>query len=398
MKWSPQQAQALDSINAWYRCGDTSQPFILAGHAGTGKTTLAKHIAETIGGFVPFVTFTGKAAHVLRKKGCTTAETIHRLIYQPKSKSRKTLKDLENDLVIALTNDDTQSVLMIQKEIDLEKERLDQPSFQLLEESRAQEADVIIVDEYSMIDEKLGADLVGFGRPIIALGDPGQLPPVRGRSYFRQRPSFILEEVHRQAKDNPIIHLSTLARRGEHIPFGEYGLSRVVPWGSIEESDVLAHDQILVGRNDTRVSSNARVREIKGHSASPTPKAGERVVCCRNNHQINLMNGSTWEVMGVSEVSAADRIGLTLHDPDFLEDGKTWIEAYTAPFKGVKLPFWEKDAEIFDFGYALTVHKSQGSEWSSVMVFDESAFFRRDANKHLYTAITRASERVTLVK
>lgn len=397
MDWSPQQAKALDAIKAWHNDGP-DRPFLLSGYAGTGKSTLARHIAETIGGYVPFVTFTGKAAHVLRKKGCETAETIHRLIYQPTMRSRRRLQEMEDELAEATMNDDARAVAIIEREIQRERDRLDQPAFSLLEESRAQEADVIIVDEYSMIDERLGSDLASFGRPIIALGDPGQLPPVGGRPYFNQEPDVVLDEVHRQAKDNPIIHLATLARRGEHIPFGEYGLSRVVPWGGVDSDEVQNHNQILVGRNKTRTACNARMREILGHAASAVPRVGERLVCCRNNHDIGLMNGSTWEVCGVSAVDAADRIGLTLRDPDLDDGDEKWVEAYTAPFRGIRLPFWEQDAEIMDFGYSITVHKSQGSDWPDVLVFDESAVFRQDAPKHLYTAITRASERVTIVK
>jgi len=75
---------------------------------------------------------------------------------------------------------------------------------------------------------------------------------------------------------------------------------------------------------------------------------------------------------------------------------------------GVIPAFFESDDEIpyalrtdsdeFDFGYALTVHKSQGSQWDNVVLFDESGAFREHRNRWLYTGITRAAEKLTIVK
>jgi len=395
MEWSPQQANALDAIKRWHDDGPM-RPFVLHGYAGTGKTTIARHIAETIGGDVPFCAFTGKAASVLRRKGCSTATTIHQLIYQPKVRSRARLRELQEELAKHREDGSDEWLLMqLQRQVDEERRILDQPLFSKLEESAISTASVVIVDECSMVDERIGSDLASFGVPIIALGDPGQLPPVGGRPYFSREPDVMLDEIHRQAKDNPIIHLATLARRGAHIPFGEYGSSRVLPWGSMDADEAIAHDQILVGRNKTRHASNQRVREILGFSGE-LPSVNERLVCLRNNHDIGLMNGSTWTVDDVVGVPGCDIFSMSIRDPDFPGE-QHLVEAYVAPFRGERLPFWEKDAELFEFGYALTVHKSQGSEWKDVLVFDESSVFRGDAPKHLYTAITRASERVTLV-
>lgn len=393
MKWSPEQAKALDSVKSWY-ANEPNRPFILNGYAGTGKTTLARHIAATIGGFVPFATFTGKAAHVLRRKGCETATTIHQLIYAPKHQSRARLQALEEDLQAAEVAEEHDRASQIMSAIRAEKKRLERPSFRLLEDTPLEEASAVIIDEHSMVDEKIGEDLASFGVPTIALGDPGQLPPVGGRPYFNAEPDVMLEQIHRQAADNPVIRLATMARMGERIPFGEYGASQVVPWGSVGTDQVLEHDQILVGRNKTRAASNERVRELRGFKGA-TPQAGERIVCLRNNHEKGIMNGSTWEVETATDFDL-DTIALTIFDPDEPED-RHWVQAFDLPFTGVSVPFWERRADVFDYGYALTVHKSQGSEWPSVLVFDESGAFRQDRNKHLYTALTRASERVTLV-
>ena len=140
MQWSPQQEDALARVSAWLKSG-RPQVFRLFGYAGTGKTTLARHFAEGFKGEVAFGAFTGKAAHVLRQKGCEGATTLHALIYRP-------------------------------REVESEE-----PSFVLNRESAAAKADLIIIDECSMVDEELGRDLLSFGTPVLVLGDPAQLPP-----------------------------------------------------------------------------------------------------------------------------------------------------------------------------------------------------------------------------
>ena len=174
--WSPQQEEALKAVAFWLKQGEP-QVFRLFGYAGTGKTTLARHLAEEAGGDVVFGAFTGKAAMVLRSRGCKDARTIHSMIYRP-------------------------------KEVDSEE-----PSFVLNEQSAAAHASLIIIDECSMVDEELGRDLLSFGKPVLVLGDPAQLPPVKGGGYFTEaEPDMMLTEVHRQAADNPIIRLSMMVR------------------------------------------------------------------------------------------------------------------------------------------------------------------------------------------
>ena len=175
MSWSQQQERALAEIRAWYE-GGAKRPFYLAGYAGTGKTTLAKEVLS----FAPraiFAAFTGKAALVLGQKGCPRASTIHSLIYLPKSKSRARLEQLE----AALKDERDSSVrAKILHAIEWERANLARPSFALREDSEVREADLVVVDEVSMVDERIGADLESFGTPILVLGDPAQLPPVQG--------------------------------------------------------------------------------------------------------------------------------------------------------------------------------------------------------------------------
>lgn len=170
--WSPQQDTALSLAGAWLRL--RHQPtFYLAGYAGTGKSHLARHLAGHARGNVAFAAFTGKAARVMRQKGCEGARTIHSLIYNtevhPNGHVTVTLKP---------------------------KDDLRQYS-------------LIVIDECSMVNEEMGRDLLSFGIPVLVLGDPAQLPPVSGGGYFTsQDPDFMLTEVHRQAADSPILGAS----------------------------------------------------------------------------------------------------------------------------------------------------------------------------------------------
>lgn len=364
-----------------------------------------------IGGAVHFCTFTGKAAHVLQQKGCPSATTIHSLIYNPRDKSKKKLKQLEQDLAEAmeilrkenpeLTDfSEYPAIKNIQEALDSEKKNMSRPSFTLNTDSEAKHAALIVVDECSMVDETMGEDLLSFGVKVLVLGDPGQLPPVKGTGFFMNSPvDFMLTEIHRQARDNPIIKLATMIRNGEPLPLGLYGESRVVEKGSIDPMAAAQVDQIIVGRNKTRHGTNKRVRDLLGIT-EPFPIAGDKIVCLRNDHELGLLNGALYYIRDVGGV-ADDSIVMTIQPHKEIDGGEFLVTAHMHHFQGREneLGWWQKkEAQEFDYGYALTAHKSQGSQWKEVLVFDESACFRQDAQKWLYTAVTRAEEKVTIVR
>lgn len=375
MAFSPDQERALSAVHKWLKAGDT-QVFRLFGYAGTGKTTLAKHFAEGVEGKVLFAAFTGKAAQVLRSKGAPKASTIHSLIYRPKGE-----EEIEDEETGA-------------KSIA--------PTFAINRKSPVSDAALIVVDECSMVDEGLGRDLLSFGTPVLVLGDPGQLPPISGGGFFTEHePDFMLEEIHRQASDNPIIELAQQAREGRSIMIGDYGeLARVITKREVSADLVLNASQVLVGTNKTRRRYNERLRELKGFDG-PLPAAGDKLVCLRNDPAKGLLNGSLWQVTSAPR-TVKPTINLLLKAED---DG---IERYSAKVKVLKAVFETPEAEIpwqqkrrhddFDYGYALTVHKAQGSQWDNVVLFDESWAFREHSARWLYTAITRAAERITIVK
>ncbi len=361
--WSPEQTRALDRVAAWLRAGEP-QVFRLFGYAGVGKTTLARHIAAGARGEAVFAAFTGKAALVLRSKGCAGASTIHSLIYYP--------KEVENG----------------------------EPSFMLNPDGPASRADLIVIDECSMVDEELGRDLLSFGKPILVLGDPAQLPPIKGGGFFTEaEPDVMLTEIHRQAEDNPIIRLSRIVRDGGEIPFGEYGETRVVTRNDIDSAMVLAADQVLVGMNKTRRAYNQRIRSLLGRSQT-LPVVEDKLVCLRNNREKGLINGGLWRVKEHQGVRK-DYVRMLVRSEDEPELPATKVAVLKAFFEGgdADIPWMlRKGSDEFDYGYALTVHKSQGSQWDDVMLFDESFAFREHRARWLYTGVTRAAKKLTIVR
>ena len=194
MIWSPQQDRALSDVANWLRSRD-QQVFRLFGYAGTGKTTLARHFAEGVGGQVLFAAYTGKAAHVMRGKGCEGASTIHRLIYQAE------------DVFSCPEHPEVEQHDASCRKCDGALVR--RPRFSLNRDSPLGSARLLIIDECSMVSETIGRDLLSFGVPVLVLGDPFQLPPPAGCGFFTAaEPDIMLTEIHRQRRDNPIIRLS----------------------------------------------------------------------------------------------------------------------------------------------------------------------------------------------
>jgi exodeoxyribonuclease-5 len=375
MEFSPQQDEALKAVAKWLKAG-RPHVFRLFGYAGTGKTTLARHFAENVDGQVQFAAFTGKAAQVLRSKGAVNARTIHSLIYRPRGEEA--------------VADETTGKTSIN------------PTFSLNRQSPVARAKLVVIDECSMVDEELGRDLLSFGTPILVLGDPAQLPPISGGGFFtEQEPDYLLTEIHRQARDNPIIRLALDVREGREFMKGDYGTAKVIGREDVNQDLVLAADQVLVGTNRTRRRYNQRLRELKGFTAD-YPQAGDKLVCLRNDPAKGLLNGSLWKVMTSSRETVKPGINLLVSpEEDDPDRGVAKIKLLKAAFEDpdTEIPWQQKKRfDDFDYGYALTVHKAQGSQWNNVVLFDESFAFKDTRQRWLYTAITRAAERLTVVR
>ena len=361
-QWTREQERALQEVARWLETAGGPQIFRLFGYAGTGKSTLARHVAEHVEGLVAFAAFTGKAALVMRSKGCENARTIHSLIYRA--------SDTETE----------------------------EPTFELNDESDAARARLIVVDECSMVDEELGRDLLSFGKKVLVLGDPAQLPPVKGGGFFTEaEPDVMLTEVHRQAADNPIVRLSMIVREGGRIEQGVYGETRVLRRDALDPALITGADQVLVGMNKTRRAYNGRLRELRGFSGAQ-PQSGEKLVCLRNNRKKGLLNGALFTVKSAGALRRG-KIRM-LVAPEEGEGKFLRVAVIPQFFESVEgeIPYaLRKDSDEFDYGYALTVHKAQGSQWDNVALFDESFAFREHRARWLYTGVTRAAQRLTLV-
>lgn len=390
---APQQAEAVDEVAQWLeevRAGTASPYYYLGGYAGTGKTTIAKKLASLQNRPTYFATFTGKAARVLRSKGCP-ASTIHSLIYLPQGKVSEEIAELDAEL----HDPDNPPDLARRQKILKRLADLRKPSFKKNE--KIPEMGMLVLDECSMIDKIMGEDLLALGIPLLVLGDPGQLPPIKGTGFFTSNnPDYMLTEIHRQAAESPVLQLATAARQGLTLKAGKYGESFVGKQSQMDKAMSTGVDQILVGGHKARKAIIAEMRQLLGFEGM-IPRKGEKLICLRNNHKDGILNGQMFTALsdmdpqyGTIDVldDDGDKNSLAIHP-----------ECFSDPELVAAWPYSKRVMrQEFDYGYAITGHKSQGSEWPSVTVFAE--MFRWDPplfRKWLYTAITRASERVNVL-
>lgn len=378
--WSPQQLDAKRAIAAWLRDPGEKQVFRLDGYAGTGKTTLLQHVARQVEGLVNFAAYTGKAASVMRAKGCDDATTIDKLIYHHPYVWHCRRDTPCSDAPCA----------------DLCRHAYQEwTGRQLNPFSPVANGALTIIDEHSMVGHDIGADLVSFGTPVLVFGDHGQLPPINGDGYFATGDAdIVLTEIHRQAAGNPVIALATMARLGEPPPPGKYGDSEIVHDRDFHD-DLADFDIVICGRNSTRQQLNKKIRQRLGFDAE-LPMLGEKLVVRRNRHAKGIMNGEIVTVIQVdhTKLRRGSFLPITVKTDD-----ERQVEL-VAPIELLLTDSSDAAGSQGDpvtFGYALTCHKSQGSQWDSVLVVDESACFREHKFRWLYTAITRAVERVTIV-
>ena len=356
-----EQAGAVTAIKDWFNSIDSTfkTTFVLGGYAGTGKTTLVNFIVDDLKleeNDIRYVAYTGKAAMVLRKKGLP-ATTIHGLIYRPRIDEHGKVTFCRRSFV------------------ELEKVKL------------------IICDESSMVGNAIKSDLESFGIPVLYIGDCGQLPPVsKDQINLMAYPDYVLNTIHRQALDNPIIRLAHAVRMGEDISFGMHGDSCfVLPWYRVQDEYLLSADQVICGFNNTRKKLNSQIRELMGFK-SDLPEPGDKLICLKNSNEAGLVNG----MMGtcVSYDSIGKYLGFTNDDGV----GYECLDIDDQVFLGGEV-YYQRGIEQFDFGYAVTAHKYQGSEAPKVLVFEE--LFGSDTEQHRrwrYTAITRASEKLMLIR
>lgn len=401
MELSPDQKDVLEKLLAFN--GEVMRAF---GYAGTGKTTIIRELAKRR--HVKVATYMGKATQVLRDKG-VKAVTIYSMIYRSVEQSRDELDELIERL--EKTTATKQRKRLEQRILEL-KIYLRNPKFELNPNAFEDDwPDLIVIDECSMVNEQIAEDLLSFGIPLAVFGDPGQLPPIDGVGYFmQQKPDVMLTEIHRQAKDNPIIQMATAVREGRGLSIGSYGKSSV--------TNVMPHDdavwelhkrgqdeQLIVGRTKIKDAYNKKARRAYKF-VGDFPNVNKSLICLRNNHEIGLLNGSQWVVQEVED-NDDNVLHLVLRDEhgDRTITCDAWKDVFTLGENEFKnsMSYRERcEAEEFDYAYAITCHRAQGSEWLKVFVLDELPLWKRDGNnehlKWLYTAITRAQEKVTILR
>lgn len=399
MEWSGQQVKALDAVGRWLHSDE--QVFSLHGVAGTGKTTLAKYVAATVEGRTLFAAFAGKAAARMRQVGCANASTVHSLIYKVVSdEDVAETKRLREEIRHA------QPRSRIMRELRNALRRATQPHFALNPDSPLGSARLLILDEVSMIGQTMAEDLLQFGVKILTLGDPAQLPPVRGTGYFMTgQPDVMLTEIHRQALDNPILRMATMARRGERLPFVDWGAARKIhredlstSW-LVEQGAANGEMQILCGLNETRRRINRNIRRRIYGDPSPYPLTGDKLICLKNRAELGLLNGvQAWASSPAMDDSDSDALIVPMKYGD--EGLSMELTVSRVPFEVYDNPALEGTAdygdEQFDFAYSQTTHKAQGSEWPSIVFCDD--WKSRDYARLLYTAITRAQERLLIAE
>ena len=421
---SPLQSRAIDAIRDWYcHRRQEQQVFRLFGYAGTGKTTITAMAIEALGlsimspgstGGVLFAAFTGKAALVMSRKG-TPASTIHGLIYRVSEATPEEIKRVTEDLA-ALRRDlprmgqaERDFAMTRIAQLELRLEDIHQPKFLINEQSILRDADLLVLDEVSMVGEEMARDLLAFGKPILVLGDPGQLPPVKGTGFFTEAaPDVMLTEVHRQARDSAILMLATLAREGMPIPMGPHDdhvwkMSR----HEVGPAQMLRGGQVICGTNATRRWLNTAMKRAAGFEADYPSGTGEKIICLKNRHDLGLINGMFLTLSDVRQDPGDDfafSAMVETEDGDGIAGRQCfWRGEYADhvvfdPERGRRE--WQVRRGLIEtsWGYAITCHKAQGSQWENVVVFDDG-FGRTaaDRNRWLYTAITRAEKGLVIL-
>jgi len=375
MRLSTEQQLALNKIKEWY--DGPEKVFTLGGYAGTGKTTLANYLVDTLGKNIYFCALTGKAALALKNRGVKNAMTLHQLLYRPIPKSKQKMADL----ILRKGKGEDVSQEIIQEKINLAS-----PIFEVNEQSALKTADLVVIDEYSMINSKQIKDILAFCPKILALGDPAQLQPVHGKSPLK--PDFFLEQVHRQALGNGVLRIATEIRNGKSIKYGDYGDFKYIPMDEGVDWEVYkSAGQILVDRNKRRKRFNLRYRQ-RLERTSAFPELGDKLICLKNEHALEIYNGSIGTCVDIEEYGDDFQIGFE-HNDNTTFNLSIWKDRF---LDNDYPEDWQlAEYKHFDFGYAITVHKSQGSEWDDVIVVGKGD------RSWLYTAITRAKKTCILI-
>lgn len=383
MPLSLEQKNILRDVAVWLSSGK-KQTLTLGGYAGTGKTTIIAALRLLLKKQRPkwrvaFAAYTGKATQVLADKLSKTSldlskdniSTLHSLLYEPLMGSEGMIAGWDRKATLPY--------------------------------------DLIIVDEASMLTRDMWKDLQSFGLPILAVGDHGQLPPIGDTFSLMEDPELRLTTIHRQAEESPIIHVATLARTEGFIPVEKFGDNVEKFDMTSSEAQLLLEDLyqsykpgtlFLTGFNASRSGINQAIRQTQYRNMAQ-PETGDQVICLRNNWRKGIYNGMMGTIESLStEKNESDeyhsyKTKIVSEEGSLLYSGLIVAEQFGAEGT-LQLGPKERElvGELFDYGYALTVHKAQGSQAKRVVVIEERSRHTSDEDwsRWLYTAVTRAEE------
>lgn len=396
MELNEKQKQGLEIAVDRYRRGERCT--IISGFAGTGKSTLVKYIISAIGvnpdRDVVYTSFTGKATQVLAKKGNKNTSTLHKLLFISHPKPDGTYARIP--------------VTTIPYKI-------------------------VVVDEISMVPKSLIQKLASYRVHVIGLGDPFQLPPINKNedNHLLESPHIFLDEIMRQEEGSEIVDLSMKIRKGEPIEYFKGKNVQIIKKSELSTGMLQWADQILVATNETRKSINAQMRDLLGHSGDP--EDGDKVICYRNYWEDEcqggsaLVNGTIGTIQNsynsfaiipgfLNKANYGVARQVDTLNCDFVEEGgevyKSLIMDKNMILTGEKTLDWKTEYAVsqnkkynhllpyeFTYGYAITTHRAQGSEWDKVLVIEEKFPFSKEEHaRWLYTAVTRAADKLVLVR
>ena len=390
-----EQHAVFMQICSWYEKGEedawTSPHSLiktLGGYAGVGKSTLLSVLAGKYDSKrVAFAAYTGKATSVLRRKLIEANNTAH----------LSSVSTLHSLLYMPIINHETGEVTGWTKQLALP-------------------FDLIVVDEASMVDEKMLEDLKSFDIPILAVGDHGQLPPVQGSFNLMENPELRLETIHRVADDSPILHLSAMVRRFGQVPRHTHDgrAVQILPLhrlgslvAQLAEHPNISFENIgfICYTNRERVDINRMVRQCRWGDMEAPLYVGDTVICLKNvdNTIFNGMRGVVHRLDDELETETHYYADVFFEEDEVMATGPilkkqfdrdTTIKNYEDAAQGSFRPRnWNQVGFLFDYGYALTVHKSQGSQFEHVIVLNNFPRGLDDSTRRraLYTAVTRCS-------